>query len=89
MCDICQSAELELEQFLTELENKFPGGEVEGKKVPRGHHATVATMVQAQKRLYTEVTELDKLYPPSPADTQMDNALRALFAGSPNISEGN
>ena len=42
MCERCKTAEQELRAFLQELEQKYPGVEVDGKVVPPSHHVFVA-----------------------------------------------
>lgn len=44
MCDRCITASGKLDEMLTELENQFPGEEVQGTKVDRNHHV-VASVV--------------------------------------------
>lgn len=88
MCEKCKTVEQELEVFLAELEEKYPATEVEGIKVPRGHHVFAATLNIAQKLLIREYDEMDALYPPSPEDAFAEAALKQLLSGQ-NISEGN
>lgn len=51
MCKICENAGTKLEEMLDQLENNFPGGEVDGEQVERGHHVEVAVMGAAISRL--------------------------------------
>jgi hypothetical protein len=59
MCDICVTAKQELDQFLSELQAKYPGTTVEhqGKQVPvaPGHHVFTAVMVAAEEAMATEL----------------------------------
>jgi hypothetical protein len=88
MCDVCKTVEAKLGAFLNELENEFPGTEVEGQKVPRSHHVFVATLSHAQRLLVQEYDEMDKLYPPTAEELFAQAAMNTLLSGG-KISEGN
>jgi hypothetical protein len=78
MCDKCDNANTELQAFLTQLEEKYPGVEVDGKPVDRGHHVFVAVYTEAQVR-YQEL--LTKAY--------LDNLLNAAEGqDAPNADFG-
>lgn len=58
MCDICVKASNELAEFLTQLEEKYPGQSVDGQDVSRRHHVLVATVVAAERLQREELMEL-------------------------------
>ena len=56
MCEMCVSANKELETFLTELEEKYPGTQLEdGTPVERDHHVFVALIATYQKRIMSQL----------------------------------
>jgi len=50
MCEKCDSVTDRLESYLAQLENEFPGTEVDGAPAPRGHHVMVALLILARER---------------------------------------
>jgi hypothetical protein len=50
MCDICTKADAELTQFVEELENRYPGTEIDGVEVERNHHVVVALAVALERQ---------------------------------------
>jgi hypothetical protein len=54
MCQICVNAHGELVEFLKQLEDKYPGTNVQGREVEKNHHVNSALFTEATVRMVEE-----------------------------------
>lgn len=61
MCDICVDATKELQVFLKQLQERYPGGTVDGITVSPTHHVSVAVLTAAAMAERAEIEYLQSV----------------------------